>query len=132
MSLGSNSGQKAEINMTPMIDVLLVLIIIFLVITPLAPTGLNASIPQSAAPGRTTDAPRHDIVITVLADHTVQLNQEPIDLPQLQERLIALFRNGGNRVVFVRGEKDLKFGQIAGVIDIAKGAGVERVGLMTQ
>jgi len=132
MSLGSNSGQKADINMTPMIDVLLVLIIIFLVITPQAPTGLDVAIPQPAAPGRTAEAPAHDIVITVLADRTVKLNQERLDLSQLQERLLALFPRGGNHVVFVRAEKNLEFGQIAGVIDIAKGAGVDRVGLMTQ
>ena len=129
MSLGSNS-QKAEINVTPMIDVLLVLIIIFMVITPLMPRGLKALVPQAAA--APIAAPAHDIVISVLHNQTFALNRERLDLESLRARLVRLFASGANDVVFVRGEKDLEFRQIAQVIDLAKGAGVRRVGLMTK
>jgi biopolymer transport protein TolR len=108
-----------------------VLIIIFLVIQPAVPTGLDASLPQSP----TTDAQSaaaHDIVITVERGGTVRLNDEPVDLTLLHERLLQIFGARANSVVFIRGEKDLDFAQVAEVIDIAKGAGVNRIGLMTR
>jgi len=132
MSVGSNGGQKAEINVTPMIDVLLVLIIIFLVITPIASRGLNALVPQQAKSDDTPAPARHDIVISVAANGQVSLNQEPMDLATLHSRLLALFKTGASTVVFVRGEKDLPFAEVAQVIDIARGAGVDRIGLMTR
>jgi biopolymer transport protein TolR len=132
MSLGTKGGQKADINMTPMIDVLLVLIIIFMVIAPTKSRGLDALVPQTSnAPERTQPA-RHDIVVTVNGNGQVSLNQEEMDLPTLQARLLALFKTGANAVVFVRGEKDLPFEEVSQVIDIAKGAGVNRIGLMTR
>jgi biopolymer transport protein TolR len=132
MSLGTKGGQKAEINMTPMIDVLLVLIIIFMVIVPTTSRGLNALIPQSSE-GPVAPAPeRHDIVVTVNGNGQVSLNQEDMDISALQVRLLALFKTGANAVVFVRGEKSLPFSEIAQVIDIARGAGVNRIGLMTR
>ena len=130
MSLGSGKT-KAEINMTPMIDVLLVLIIIFLVIQPAVPTGLEASLPQSPTDNAQSTA-SHDIVITVERGGTVRLNDEPLDLTLLHGRLLQIFGARANSVVFIRGEKDLDFAQVAEVIDIAKGAGVDRIGLMTR
>ncbi len=129
MSLGPTGRQKAEINLTPMIDVLLVLIIIFLVITPVPPRGLNALIPQSSA---TDSPPISDIVITVLGDGNVRLNQERLDLSELQDRLQMLFRNAATRVVFLRAEKDVDFGRVAQVMDLARGLGIYRIGLMTE
>ena len=132
MSLGSKGGQKAEINMTPMIDVLLVLIIIFMVIVPTTSRGLNALVPQTSE-GPVTPAPeRHDIVVTVNGNGQVSLNQVDMDISALQSRLLALLKTGANAVVVVRGEKSLPFADVAEVIDIARGAGVNRIGLMTR
>jgi biopolymer transport protein ExbD len=121
--------QKAEINVTPMIDVLLVLIIIFLVVTPLKPLGLNALVPQPSPP---EPAVSQDVVITVGRDGNIRLNQEPVTLPGLRDRLVGIFGSSPSRVLFVRGERDLDFRQIVEVLDIAHGAGLYRVALMTQ
>jgi biopolymer transport protein TolR len=123
--------QKAQINMTPMIDILLVLIIIFMVITPLTPRGLHTLVPQPA-PTREEPYQSHDIVLTVRADGTVLLNQEVIEVVNLQERLLHLFQAAPDHVIFVRGEKGLEFRTVAEVIDVANGAGLSRVALMTE
>jgi biopolymer transport protein ExbD len=130
ISLGSHA-QKSEINVTPMIDVLLVLIIIYLVITPIQSRGLAALVPQPATE-TTPDPPAHDIVITVLADGQVNLNQEVMDLPRLERRLADLFKTRAVRVVFLRGDKGLEFREVARVMDAAKGAGAGPIGLMTR
>ncbi|MGO4885609.1 MAG: ExbD/TolR family protein [Bryobacteraceae bacterium] len=124
--------QKAQINMTPMIDILLVLIIIFMVITPLTSTGLRTLVPQPAPAGAEQPQAAHDIVITVKPDGTVRLNQETVALTDLHERLMRLSRVATDHVIFVRGEKDLDFRPIAEVIDIASGAGLNRVAPMTD
>src|SRR5207248_2136223 len=91
--LDGNVSRKS-VNVTPMIDVLLVLIIIFMVITPLTPTGLKTLVPQSAPADQQPQPVSHDIVISVRNDKTLCLNQEPIELARLQARLAALFKNG--------------------------------------
>jgi biopolymer transport protein TolR len=131
MSLGSKGGQQANINMTPMIDVLLVLIIIFMVITPTTSRGLNALVPQTEA-GPGTSIPSNDIVITVNGDGTVNINQDTVPLADLPDRLRRLFANHPGHPLFVRGGKDLEFEQVAEVIDIARGVGLDRIALMTD
>jgi biopolymer transport protein TolR len=117
-------------NVTPLIDVLLVLLIIFLIIQPPPSHGLKAEAPPSAKNAKAE--PRDDIVITVLHDHSVRLNQEPVALSDLEGRLRELFKNAVHHVIFVRGGKDLDFEDVARVIDIARGAGLERVALMPE
>ncbi|HTM13879.1 MAG TPA: biopolymer transporter ExbD [Bryobacteraceae bacterium] len=130
ISVGGNSRQKAEMNVTPMIDILLVLIIIFLLVTPQLSHGLKTSAPESS--DERASAPRDDIVVTVFGNRTVRLNQESLTLEDLDARLRTVFKNAPNHVIFVRADKDLDFQPIAEVIDIAKGAGLERVALMPR
>ena len=132
MSLGSHGRPRADINMTPMIDVLLVLIIIFMVITPTTSRGLNALLPQPSPAASAPTPPSHDIVVTVNVDRTVSLNREPVLLADLHGRLLDLYRNHPSHVLFVRGQKGLEFQQVAEVIDIARGVGIDRVALMTR
>ena len=128
MSLGC---KKAEINVTPLIDVLLVLIIIFMVVVPRHTVGLPAALPQPA-PTDSPAIPHADIVVSVSNDRSITINTEPISLERLQERLRAIFATRANKVIFVRGHCDLDFQEIATVIDIAKGAEVFQVGLTTE
>jgi len=128
MLLGGGAQRRAEINVTPLIDVLLVLLIIFMVITPTLSNGLDTSVPQPS--DQKPAAPRDDVVITVQGGGTVRLNQESVAVADLDRRLRMLSRNWANPLVFVRAEKGLEFYQVAEVIDIAKGAGPYRVALM--
>ena len=127
MSLG-----KAEINVTPLIDVLLVLIIIFMVVLPQHSVGLPAIVPEPAPPDARPIPNDQDIIVSVNKDRSIAINQEPIALDRLQERLQAIFAARAKRVIFVRGHRDLVFQEIASVIDLAKGADVFQVGLMTE
>ncbi|MCE5307405.1 MAG: biopolymer transporter ExbD [Acidobacteriales bacterium] len=129
---GSGAGPKADINMTPMIDVLLVLIIIFMVITPLTPKGLETLVPQPPPPGVQASAQdTRTVVIVINKDKSMFINTEPTDESRLGTRLEQIFKTRAERVVFVKGDPDLDFQYVAKAIDIAKGAGIDKVGLMT-
>jgi biopolymer transport protein ExbD len=132
MMVGGRGGQRAEINVTPMIDVLLVLIIIFLVIQPSAEKGLHALIPQPALDDHVKLAPAHDIVVEIARDNVIHINQQPVSFAGLPDRLLALRAIAPGAHFFVRGERDLDFQEVAHVIDIARGAGWDHVGLMTR
>ena len=129
---GGKGGAVANINMTPMIDVLLVLIIIFMVITPLTPHGLEALVPQPAPPNQPqSEADQRTVVVTVNKDRTMMINQEATDMAKLGPRLEEIFKTRAERVIFVKGDPDLDFQDVAKVIDSAKGVGIDKVGLMT-
>ncbi len=131
-SMGAG-GSKADINVTPLIDVLLVLLIIFMVITPLTPHGLDVLAPQPPNPNQPPPDPSQDrtVVIVIEKDKSMKLNQDPIDVNKLQARLEEVFKTRAERVVFVKGDKDLDFETVALAIDIAKGAGIDKIGLIT-
>jgi biopolymer transport protein ExbD len=129
---GSGNGPKSDINMTPMIDVLLVLIIIFMVITPLTPHGLEALVPQPPPPGAKADqSDTRTVVISINKDHSMLINQEPTTEQALGPRLEEIFKTRAERVVFVKGDPDIEYQYVARAIDVAHGAGIDKVGLMT-
>jgi biopolymer transport protein ExbD len=125
------SRGNGDINITPMIDVLLVLIIIFMVITPLTSKGLKTLLPER--PSRQREMPvQSAMVLTLQKDGGLLLNRERVAPAALPERLTRLFRTHSDEVLFVRADGDLEFGKVAEVIDIAKGAGLRQVALMSR
>ncbi|MGI8959859.1 MAG: ExbD/TolR family protein [Bryobacteraceae bacterium] len=133
MAVGGRGGAMADINVTPMIDVLLVLLIIFMVITPLTPHGLDTLVPQPPPPNQPPPPPNQDptVVIEVAKDHTLQINGQAVAERDLQSRLEDIFKTRAQKVVFVKGDKDVDYRYVAQAIDDAKGAGLDKVGIMT-
>lgn len=131
MASSKRRGAKFDINMTPMIDVLLVLIIIFMVITPLTPHGLEALVPQPPPPQPKASPNPRTVVIVLEKDGSLKINQDPVEEANLQQRLEDIFKTRAERAVFVKGDPNLDFAPVARAIDVAHGAGIDKVGLIT-
>jgi biopolymer transport protein ExbD len=132
-SVGGAGGAKADINVTPLIDVLLVLLIIFMVITPLTPHGLDTLVPQPPPPNQPPPPPNQDptVVVEVLKDHSLQINGQPVKDTELGTRLEDIFKTRATKVLFVKGDPDVDYRYVALAVDSAKGAGLDKVGIMT-
>lgn len=133
MNHSGKASMQSDINVTPMIDVLLVLLIIFMVIVPVTSKGESALAPQPAL--HADLAPENPVVLEVLrgpgGTADFRINQQTVSRQDLPARLAAIFANRARRVLFVKGDDQLAFTQIAEAIDISHAAGIERVGLIT-
>ena len=131
-SAGGSGGPKADMNVTPLIDVLLVLLIIFMVITPLTPHGLDTLAPLPPdKKDRPPEPNDRTVVISIDKNKQIMLNTESVTEERLGPRLEEIFKTRAERLVFVKGDPDLEFQYVARAVDIAKGAGIDKVGLMT-
>ena len=134
---GSNRGINADLNVTPMIDILLVLLIIFMIMLPVTPQGLSAIVPQDSPDSH---PPQENIVVIQLlaaadgagAPPSVKLNQQPVAWNELPDTLTKVYLKRTNKSAFLKADGEIDFQDVASVIDIAHQSGVVYVGLMTK
>jgi biopolymer transport protein TolR len=132
MTNGKSGGMSSEINVTPMIDVLLVLLIIFMVIVPALPRGEAALLPRNpSGHSRIADAVVLEVLKSGEGELSFRINQQVVARQDLPARLATIYANRAQRVLFVKGDDSLSFTQVAQAIDIGHAAGVDQIGLIT-
>jgi len=133
MSVGDNKGgAMAEMNVVPLIDILLVLLIIFMVITPLTPKGMDTLVPQTNPnQQQNQDLENKTVVVQVLKDNKVKINNEDSSWSGLGPRIEQIFKDRAEKIAFVKGDNDVLFADVAHAIDIMRTSGIDKVGLIT-
>jgi biopolymer transport protein ExbD len=132
MKVGGKKGITAEINITPYIDILLVLLIIFMMVAPLKQHDHPVRVPQPAPATQPKDVKPDSIIVDIELDHTVKLNNQPITLTDLETTLTQVFARRAVKNMFIRGDADLAYGDVFVLLDIAKRSGVGDIALLEK
>ena len=127
---GKEFTTLAEINVTPFVDVMLVLLVIFMVTAPMMVQGIKVNLPEAAA--KEFEVDEKQIIVTVKDDGTIFIDKYSHDLPDLAEKLTAIYKSRSNKEIFIRADREVRYGEIIKVMAEIKKAGIEKLGMVTE
>ena len=132
MSLGGKGSLQSDINVTPLVDVVLVLLIIFMVVTPLLQMGYDVNVPPKATADTSQVISKEQLVVTQINAEKVFLNREQVDIKQLPLRLSDILKHRRDKTVFYSADDELNYGLVMATMDLIRNAGADRIGIITD